>query len=403
VLTDPQRPPFFNPYLQALDSLNDRHPALSASAIKERVGELSGPDSAIGFAFAPTGILGEHTHYFDGFALLMPLPLGIAVGASPSNDVTTVYFDGDERTWSSAEEGVGAPAWVRLVFDLTARLAPDRHFNLKVVSTAFPECFDAYVAAISVAAARAVLKLSEDAAPERSLVRELKSIVEASTGIPFSPAYIIGAFHGRPSTILLVDAATFEHLPVLTAEDDEPAWALVQAGGGLAADFELYRSRKLAAERAVADLQAAAFPGLSSFRELAHRHLERALEEVADERRGILRHLVTENRRVQKAVTALRKGDWQFLGALLLMSHASAANDWGGTSADADHAIRIAESLSIDGIHGGCMTSRGGAVLVCGRRFVMPLYLEKVAADFRSEFGYEPRTIILPSSQNDQA
>jgi galactokinase len=77
--------------------------------------------------------------------------------------------------------------------------------------------------------------------------------------------------------------------------------------------------------------------------------------------------LVTENRRVQKHVAALRRDDWQMVGALLLMSHASLRDDWKGTTAAADTLVEAVEARTHDGLYGACMTERGGGVLVVGR------------------------------------
>jgi galactokinase len=63
---------------------------------------------------------------------------------------------------------------------------------------------------------------------------------------------------------------------------------------------------------------------------------------------SVARHLVTDNRRVQKMVAALRRSDWQMVGALLLMSHASRRDAWQGTSAEADFLVEHVEATTLE-------------------------------------------------------
>lgn len=402
LLTDRSgKPPFIQPVLRALDRLRENQEVRGADELNDRARALigAGAGCARGFAYAPTGILGEHTHYFDGFAILMPLPLGIAVAAQEvGGDTTEITFEGGGEGWSigvNEDAGEGVPEWVRLVHQIFRDLAPGRAVSIGVVSTVYSQCFDAYVAALSVSAARAALALGGVSSVDRQVIRGLKTCIETTTGMPFGSAYVIGALYGEAGRILLVDTATFEYLPVDVPADEELAWCLVQAGRGPVKPAAYYQEQKVSARRALEELQGGAFPELASFRDLEHRDLERALSEITEPRRAIVRHLVTENRRVQKMVVALRKGDWQFVGALLLMSQASMSNDWKSTSTEVDRVVEMVETLSIEGMHGACMSSRGGCAIVCGRRYMVSKFLEHLHGVFRQEFGYEPAVILL--------
>jgi len=70
---------------------------------------------------------------------------------------------------------------------------------------------------------------------------------------------------------------------------------------------------------------------------------------------------------VQKHVAAMRGGDWQMIGALMLMSHASQRDHWESTPDATDVLVDEAERRTYDGLYGACMTGRAGAVLVAGR------------------------------------
>ena len=81
--------PFINPYLQTLDrmqraplrpgQLTDRVRALLA----ERCGR-SDRSTEAAFAHGAVGLLSGHTHYFDGFAMLMSFEQGTAVALRPT-------------------------------------------------------------------------------------------------------------------------------------------------------------------------------------------------------------------------------------------------------------------------------------------------------------------------------
>src|SRR5690606_35509706 len=122
--------PFVQPYLHALDRMQKRaflHPeqvvARARTLLDERLGTSAHPAEAV-FAPAGAGIPAEHTHYFDGFALLLMLPLGTAVAVRRAEGpASQVAFEGSEATWrfdraGAAGEAPGWPAWARLVEQL---------------------------------------------------------------------------------------------------------------------------------------------------------------------------------------------------------------------------------------------------------------------------------------------
>ena len=111
--------------------------------------------------------------------------------------------------------------------------------------------------------------------------------------------------------------------------------------------------------------------------------------------RPVVRHVVTENGRVQKLVAAIRRHDWQMFGALLLMSHASLRDDWQRSNDEIDFVVEQVEAMSLDGMYGACVTGRGGCVLVLGQPFVVPRCLDRIKTAFHARFGRMPETMLL--------
>lgn len=403
---DTPLPPFVQPMLRALDRMQQRsvlRPAeVTAQAqdlLARRLG-TSERDVAVTFAHGSTGLLGGHTHYFDGFALLMPLHAGTAVAVRACDGAATrLVFEGEERTWTfgpsdSTEED--RPSWVRIVEDTVRTWVPaDIAVEIAVVSTIRPSLTDAYFAALGVATVRAVQALASVPASTPELMEDVRARIEASTGFPFSVAYPIAADIGRPQAYTLVDTADQDHLPVPAPPDDALGWGLVVSHEGLMRPPAFFQQRKAAVQRAVERIAARAMPGLTSLRELEHRHLQQVLEVLPGDLRPLVRHLVGDNQRVQRLVAALKKQDWQMFGALLLMSHASLRADWGSSDAQVDFVVGEVEARTFDGLYGAFATGRSGSVLVAGRPFAVPPALDSIRATFAERFGTEPDMMLL--------
>jgi galactokinase len=98
-----------------------------------------------------------------------------------------------------------------------------------------------------------------------------------------------------------------------------------------------YAERRRTCERAARAL------GVGSLRDLAAGSLPVALARLPDERtRARARHVVTENRRVEACVEALRVGDLASVGRLMLASHASLRDDFEVSCAELDLAVEVA-------------------------------------------------------------
>ncbi|MEX0599222.1 MAG: hypothetical protein WD205_01185, partial [Rhodothermales bacterium] len=350
--------PYVTPFLDALDRMQertfvrpDRLTERAEALLVERFG-LAGGRSDAAFAHGSTGLLGGHTHYFDGFALLLTLPLGTAVALrSTRHDVSRLIFQGSDDTWTfdkNRKTDASAPEWVDLVIQILRHFVPrGGQVDVSVVSTVPYSCMDAYVGALGMASARAsqsVFALSQDARETESLVLDA---IHSCLDIPYGIAYLMAADEGRPEYFSLVDTGTLERIAIEAPPADVLGWGLVDTGTGPIGDRADHRRIGKVAVEAVSILQKNAFSNLSSLRDLEHRDLAAALEVLPRTYRPIVRHLVTENRRVQKLVGAVRRRDWQMFGALLLMSHASLQKDAKGTNQAVDLIVRETEAMSI--------------------------------------------------------
>jgi len=363
----------------------------------DRLGRSGAPLSTA-YACGTVGVQADQTHYSDGFGLLMPLQQGVAVAARRA-DAAQVVFEGAEQTWKT--ETRNPPPWVTAIHRVLQELLAGQRVEVAVVSTVPGTCRDGYLAALAVALMRVVRRLDVSTTVELGnienlrddlvplLAGELGGVIEE----PYSTAYLLASFAGDDSAFTLVDTTTREHLPVETDARTALQWALVDPGGPVPRSGRFHRRRQQQADEALSILRANGFETLTAFRDLEHRDLERAVTVLPETLRPVVRHLVTENRRVQKHVAAMRRSDWQMIGALLLMSHASQRDDWQGTSDAADAVVAEAETRTHDGLYGACMTGRSGAVLVTGRPNAFGQKLLRLSEALEPVLGHAPRIL----------
>ncbi len=367
-------PPSLSPFADAPSA-----GALKQSARATLAAQVDTDASAIATAFAHGSIAvqADHTHYSDGFALMLSIPPGVAVAvtrADAAPRLLSVRDNGHQEFAAADVEAGSAPEWAVETHALLRALDAEP-FHVAVASTVPGVCRDSYWAALAASLVQALdaLDAGTPSAVERAsdvrdeVVPAVTRAVARVTGRPYSVAYPIAALAAQPPMFLLLDTATRESLPVETEAHTALGWALLDPGTAPPRPAAFHRARHRTAEAALDALREGGFDALSAFRDLEHRDLERAHATVRDAQKPIVRHLVTENRRVQKHVASMRQGDWQMIGALLLMSHNSRRTHWDSTSAPIDFVVEAVESLTIDGLYGACMTERDGAVLVTGR------------------------------------
>ena len=109
------------------------------------------------------------------------------------------------------------------------------------------------------------------------------------------------------------------------------------------------------------------------------------------------RHVISEEARVLTAVEAIKGGDIEQFGALLLESHASLQHDYDVSVAAVDELVSA--SMGAPGVLGARMTGGGfgGAVLILCRAGSTRDAAAQVLRDYRQS-GHAAGSIILPVS-----
>ena len=318
-------------------------------------------DRAFVQAFAPgrVNLIGEHTDHEQGLCL----PFAIAAG------VTVTVLDGDERTVhvraaDLAEEDVfpvAAPSpargWRAFARGVVAELGAAGHAlrggTLEIRGDVPRGAGLSSSAALEVALALALLAHAGLPEPDRRDLARLCSRVEndwagAETGLLDQMASLFG----RAGHAIRVDTRNLAAEPVALHLG---AWRLVTVSSGVVHDHagSGYNERRRECRTACTAL------GIASLRD-ADPDAADALPAPLDRR---VRHVVSENARVEAAVEALRAGDLPALGALLDASHASLRDDFEVSVPEVEAIVRRMREAGAAGarIMGGGF---GGSVLV---------------------------------------
>jgi galactokinase len=145
------------------------------------------------------------------------------------------------------------------------------------------------------------------------------------------------------------------------------------------------------AERRAGCEAGAAALGVRTLREVPYEDLPAALESIGEERlRPLVRHVVTENERVETAIRLLDAGETRAIGPVLTAGHASLRDDFGVSCPELDLVVGTADAA---GALGARMTGGGfgGSAIVLVREEAAEAVSKAVVEAFAAAGYREPR------------
>jgi galactokinase len=321
--------------------------------------ELFGRPPAV-TASAPgrVNLIGEHTDYNDGFMLPMPIPQRTVVELAPGGSSWV-------RAWSAnvASAGIvpfelGTEArrgsWIDYAQGVTAALHEAgiriEGFDLRVSSNVPLGSGVSSSAAFLVALLRGLREAFQFELDDAALAQIAWRAEVNHVGVPVGVMDQMVCSLGRPDHALLIDAQSL-------ATSDVPlpgTCEVIVIDSGIRHQHSNgeYRTRRAECERACAGL------GVASLRALTMTDVSSTAVQSLPEPLGRrVRHVVTENARVGRLADALRAGDLDTSGRLLIEGHVSLRDDYEVSTMEIDTLVEIAAAQ--EGVFGARLTGGG--------------------------------------------
>jgi galactokinase len=388
-----QLPPPAGP--DGVEPAGRRHPSSAQTSIRQPADKSAVAFTKV-FGYEPEGcwwapgrvnLIGEHTDYNDGLVLPLAIGQGVAVTARVRNDAVlqvhslqqheTVRIPladitpGSMSGWGTYSAGV---AWA-----LRRRGHQLPGLDLLIYSDVPTGAGLSSSAALECAVALAWNDIADLQLDRDELAAVASSAENDVVGAPTGVMDQMASLHGRAGHLVFLDTRSMsvDYVPFDLSIHDLALLVIDTRSPHQLVDGEY-------AERRQSCHKASGLLGVRALRDLSPDDLEAALDRLDDDRlRRRVRHVVTENARVEEVVTALRsRTDPRVIGPILTASHASMRDNFQITVPQVDTAVTSALAA---GAHGARMTGGGfgGSVIA----LVDNVDVDKVAAATRNAYA----------------
>ncbi len=335
---------------------------ISLQSFRDQFRQLYGSEPRVFSAPGRVNLIGEHTDYNAGFVLPMAIDRRTYVAAAPRIDriarCASTDFEGQVEFEMSAELKP-AGDWANHVRGLAACLLRDE-FDLRGVDLLISSDVPIGAglgssAALEIAVGFALLKTSDQMVDlvDLALAAQRAEQEFAGTQCGVMDQYI--ACLGIKDHALLIDCHSLEYEAVPM---DFGNARIIVCNSMIKHDLASgeYNQRRAECEDAVRRL-AGHLPGTQSLRDLELDEFDQWADALPDVVRRRANHVITENARTLAAVDALKLGDLNQFGKLMLASHESLREDYEVSCRELDWLVDFARSF--DGVFGARMTGGG--------------------------------------------
>lgn len=364
---------------------------------------------AVAWAPGRVNLIGEHTDYNEGFVLPVAIDRVVALAGRPTSGAeTTCYsvhhneraqFQTDHATLLDQPMAQNLPLWSRYVRGVLAELAAAATPVMADTPT-FAAAIAGDVplgggmsssAALEVATATFAAALGGPSFDPMTTARLCQRAEQRSAGAQVGIMDQATSCLGRAGEAILLDCRSlkYEYVPVnmpgiiLAVYDTRVAHSHASSG---------YNERRRQCEEATKLLAEAIHTdqpqrAVHSLRDITQDDLSRYSSKLPDVLQRRVRHVVSENERVQRAVAALRAGQADELGQLLYASHASLRDDYEVSSPELDAVVEIARR--IPGVLGARMMGGGfgGSAIILVQQTTQPALAAALAEQYPQRTG----------------
>jgi galactokinase len=322
---------------------------------------------ATGHAPGRINLIGEHTDYNDGLVMPIALRLGVTVEATSRNDArvrlttdaTVTPTEGSYDLGEERREGT----WLDRAMGITAILAREgfsiRGFEAAIRSDLPVGAGLGSSAAFSIALLRAISGLFDLALDEAASARIAHAAENEFAGAHAGMLDQLASVYGRPKDALLIDMR--DHATQVVPLPATIELAVIDSGARHEHATGGYNQRRAECEEACLHL------GIATLRDIDGSPLDEIVERLPAPLDRRVRHVVTENARVRRAILALRAHDDAEVGELLNASHRSLRDDYEVSTPELDQLVEVAMAAGALGarlVGGGF----GGSIIALARR-----------------------------------
>ena len=335
-------------------------------------------------------LIGGQVDYHEGWVVSMAIDREVCVTARPRPDGRVVAHsndvDGVVDVAADARDDPRAvrPAWGRAVGGVVRVLAelgrPPVGADLEISSSLPIGAGLSSSAAFEVAVALALDDVADFELPSRELALAAQRAEHVATGVPCGTLDQLSSVFGRAGHALLIDCRTLEIEPLPLP--DTISVLVVHSGVPRTLEGSPYAQRRAESQAVAARL------GLRVLRDAT-------IDQVRDEPRG--RHAVSEMARVRAFADALRAGNIEALGPLMLASHESSGSDMEVSTPELDSLV---ECLVDAGAIGARLTGAGfgGCVVALVPAERADAIATTATTAYRAGTGLEPTPWIVQAA-----
>lgn len=347
-------------------------------------------------------LIGEHTDYNEGFVLPMAIDRAVWIAVRPRPDSLVRVHSLDFREDMQFDLGAlvrSGPGWGAYLEGVAWALRAAGHALRGwegVIAGDVPLAAGlSSSAAVELAAARAFAAVSPLTWDPPAMARQAQRAENEWVGVACGIMDQLTSACGIAGHALQIDCRTLAIEPVPLPL--QLVVLVLDTGTRRGLVTSDYNQRRHECRQG-----AAAF-GLESLRDLTAEAFSGGEAALGDPIRRRVRHVLSENRRTLEAAQALREGDLERAGRLMLESHASLRDDFEVSSPALDAMVEAARSQ--EGCWGARMTGAGfggcAVALVDGQR-ALPI-ADRIAAGYLRATGWTAAVHVCRASDGASA
>ena len=308
-------------------------------------------------------LIGDHTDYTGGLVLPMAIDRALLVAAKATGrqtvEVHSAFFDNTAQISLAKETVRSGERWSGYILGVIA-LLKRRDIalcgaRLWIGGDLPPGGGLASSAALEVGVATAMLALAGETLPPDALAALCRDAEHEFAGSPCGIMDQLCCASAQAGHALLIDCQSedTQHIPLNLMDC---VTVVIDSGVGHSIGGSEYAGRRRECAAALERIQEFE-PSIGSLRDMTPERIQALAADLGDALARRARHVVTENARVARAVTALDSDDSRVLGRLMSESHESLRDDFEVSCEQLDAIVSAAKS--VEGVYGARLTGGG--------------------------------------------